>query len=195
MRKTWTALAIAGLVGSALVLPAAAPAGAAPTGGKHCVSNVSDGTTSCYGTFRQAIAAATSGLITDAPLNPAEAVASKAFEKRINAITELNAAGATQLAVTLSIEYDWAYEQTQAGSLTYTGDYGCDNTNDVDWEKSYVGDDWNDRISSFRNYSNCSNIHYTHAGFGNPNNGIRRSVGSMADTGGLNNQTSSIQWV
>ncbi|GLZ01361.1 hypothetical protein [Actinoplanes sp. NBRC 103695] len=195
MKKTWTALAIAGLAGTALVLPATAPASAAPTGKKHCVTNVSDETTSCYGTFRQAIASATSGRITDAPLNPADAVASKAFEKRINAITELNKAGATQLAVTLSIEYDWAYEQTNEGSVTYTADYGCDNTNDVDWQVNWVGDDWNDRISSFHNYSNCSNIHFAHVDFGTPSNGIYRSVGSMADTGGLNNQTSSIQWV
>ena len=195
MRKTWNALAITGLAGAALVLPAAAPATAAPGGGNHCVTNVSKGTTSCYGTFRQSIAAATGGQIKDAPLNPAEALGNKAFAARINAISELNKAGATQFAVTLSIEYDYPYMQTTDGTNTFTGDYGCDNSNDVDWNVSYVGDDWNDRISSFETYSNCSNIHYDHAGFGGQSSGIHQSIGSMQDSFGMGNVTSSIEWV
>ncbi|GAA0561594.1 hypothetical protein [Actinomadura livida] len=187
-----TAMAGGGLLATA----SAASADSAPADNDHCVTNVATGQMQCYDTFPQAISAATGGQITDAPQSPAAAVASRSFEQRINAAGRQAASSAAPLAtVTLSIEYDWNYYQTTAGSNTYTGTSGCDSDGSVEWMKNNLGDSWNDRISSFKGYNGCQVRHFQHE---NGAGAYTTPVGqnpSMMDHGGLNNQASSIHWI
>jgi hypothetical protein len=193
MRRIAITSAIAGAA-AALVLPAV-PAAAAPAGGDHCVVDVTSGAETCYATFRAATAAATGGLITDAPQAPADALASQAFADRVDAVGRAVEAGkAPRATVTLSIEYDWNYYNSQAGSRTYTAARGCVNNGAADWVLSWIGDDWNDRISSFRGYNTCEVDHFQHADFGTPHTGWVTQTPSMMDHTGLNNLTSSIKW-
>ncbi|MER6916480.1 hypothetical protein ABT354_32900 [Streptomyces sp. NPDC000594] len=79
---------VAGLVAAACagVLLTASPTTAAPraTTGPHCVAQAATGETTCYDTFRESIAAATGGRITDAPATPQEAAADKKFLDKMN---------------------------------------------------------------------------------------------------------------
>ncbi|MGK5558571.1 hypothetical protein ACSNOI_43915 [Actinomadura kijaniata] len=186
-----TAMASAGLFATA----SAASATTTPANKNHCVMNLATDQTRCYDTFPQAVSAATGGQITDAPQSPAAAAASRSFEQRINAIGRQAASSAAPLApVTLSIEYDWTYYQTNAGSLTITGTSGCDSDSSVEWMKTTLGD-WNDRISSFKGYNGCQVRHYQHENFAGAYTTPVGENPSMLQIGGLNNQASSIHLI
>ncbi|GAA1564837.1 hypothetical protein GCM10009678_54880 [Actinomadura kijaniata] len=186
-----TAMAGGGLFATA----SAASATTAPADKDHCVVNLATDRTQCYDTFPQAISAATGGQITDAPQSPAAAAASRSFEQRINAIGRQAASSAAPLAtVTLSIEYDWNYYQTTAGSLTITGTSGCDGDGSVEWMKTSLGG-WNDRISSFKGYNGCQVRHYQHENFAGAYTSPVGENPSMMQHGGLNNQASSIHLI
>ncbi|MEU3657447.1 hypothetical protein AB0E67_32680 [Streptomyces sp. NPDC032161] len=83
-----------GLVAAACaaVFMAPAPAGAVQTPeahrakeGPHCVADAVTQKTTCYDTFRESIAAATGGRITDAPATPQKAATDKEFLAKLNA--------------------------------------------------------------------------------------------------------------
>ncbi|MEU5881204.1 hypothetical protein [Spirillospora sp. NPDC047279] len=184
---------LAALLSGVMAMPSSA---SAPAAKSHCVTNVAAGQTHCYDTFPQALSAATGGQITDAPQSPAAAAASRSFEQQINAIGRQAASSDAPLAlVTLSIEYDWNYYQTTEGSITYVGPSGCDSDGSVEWQRSNLGDAWNDRISSFRGYNGCQVNHFQHANFEGARTGPLGSSFAMSEIGGVNNQASSIRWV
>lgn len=189
------ALAAAGMItavtAAGLITATAAPAAAAPVNSAgHCVHNLGTQRTDCFATFPEAVSFATGGLLTNAPDSPAAAAADESFEKRINAIGALaEADDVSPLAVTLSVEFDWAYHQDNVGSITYTASSGCAN---YYWFKNYVGDGWNDRISSFRGYNSCEANHYENADLGGTSTGFLATASVMSN--GMNNETSSIAW-
>ena len=121
------------------------PAAAAP----HCVlaAGVRQAPR-CFATFPAAIAAATGGRVTTAPATPAVAVGDAAFT------AALQEAPSTFASVVVGIEYaDLNYG---GASLSMTAPGRCDNSMDVDYRFSSLPSGWNDRISSFRSYSNCA---------------------------------------
>lgn len=122
---------------------------AAPRPGlPHCVLAAGDTATArCYPTFRAAIAAATGGRVTDAPLSPAAAAIDPRFSTAIE--------GPVTNGVTL-LGYEFADANWGGASLSMTGAGRCDDSSDVDYRFPTLSSTWNDRISSFKSYSNCA---------------------------------------
>jgi len=153
--------------------------------GQHCVVQ-SDSSMHCFVTFRKAIAYATNGRLTDAPNDPAVALASKTFERRINALPETGAR-----AVTSSIEYQ--HPNSEGVTLTFNlGSCGSDTSwdyrlNDIDSVDTW----WDDRISSYHGYHGCQVNHYEHPGWAGSQTGYHTSDGDM---GAMEDVTSSLAW-
>ncbi|WUI03903.1 hypothetical protein OHR68_19575 [Spirillospora sp. NBC_00431] len=105
-------MSMAGISLSAVPASAGAQAKPSPPSGhqqaakRHCVVNLSNrGKTTCYDGFRKAITAASGGRITNAPDNPAAAMADPGFIARINALPAAKKrTGFSEIV--LSIEYE-----------------------------------------------------------------------------------------
>jgi hypothetical protein len=140
----------------ALTLPAAPAAakgapGTTAAAPSHCVLRASRAgapptAPTCFASFRAAIAWATDGRVTDAPESAGQAATDRRFAAR------LDGARAAARAV---VGIDYADAGYRGGALTLTAPAGCDNDIDVDWQFPSLPARWNDRISSFRTYSNC----------------------------------------
>ncbi len=134
----------------------------------------------CYATFSQAIAAATGGRVqlpahaTPADLGPADLAP--------------HGQASPNTTYVLSIEYwDWHYLGT---SWTLTGSLPCNQVGG--YGLSYVGNTWNDQISSARGFSNCNHVlHWENANFGGT---VLDCHPDCYEMGAMNDQTSSIQW-
>jgi hypothetical protein len=131
---------------------------AAPT---HCVLRATPrgGTEeppTCFGSFRAAIAFATDGRVTDAPESASRAT-DAAFATRLDAPD-------TTTAAVLGIDY--ADINFHGSTLTLSAAGGCDNNIDVDWQFPTLPAAWNDRISSFRSFSNCLQQLFRDVNFG-----------------------------
>jgi hypothetical protein len=176
---------------------ASAPAGTAgtttaPAGSvNHCVLRAGGGapasgtstTLVCFGSFRSAIAYATGGQIADAPESATQAATDPAFTAKLDEPSTLNSA-------VLGLEY--ADVNYGGGSLTLSAPTGCDNSSDVDWQFASLPSSWNDRISSFRSFSNCIQRLFRNVNFGvaiTPATANMSWVGSAA-----NDQASSIRF-
>ncbi|MEU4181544.1 hypothetical protein [Streptomyces sp. NPDC026589] len=79
-------------VACATVFMTPAPAGATQDpeatraeAGRHCVATPGDQKPTCYDTFRESVAAATGGRITDAPVTPQKAALDRKFLDKMNA--------------------------------------------------------------------------------------------------------------
>ena len=159
-----TALAVA-----VPLLGLAAPAGATPgaqaataaarpaTAGAHCVLAAGDDQPlRCFATFPAAVAVATGGRVTTAAASPAAAAADPGFTAAVDAATAQVSAGTltTTSSVLLGVEY--ADINYGGSSLSMTAPGGCDYSMDVDYRFPSLPSGWNDRISSFRSYSNCA---------------------------------------
>lgn len=188
--NTWTrragllAIAVAAIAGPAL---AASPAHARPSGGTHCVVDVSGiRAKACFATFAQSISFATAGRVTSAPATAAEAVTDPAFN------AQMNAAPAAASDVVISIVYDDRGMDDDLGDVVWTANKGCPdgNLNDVDHSSSDMAFD--DRISSFQGYSNCWVTLFENRNFGGASVGPRSSMSYVGDA--MNNRASSIQW-
>jgi hypothetical protein len=85
--------------------------------------------------------------------------------------------------------YNGAILSVTVGSngFTCTG-----TTSDVDASLGSMPSGWNDRISSFRGFSNCWTKIYEHSGFGGAALGYQGDTRYVGDA--LNDQTSSIRW-
>lgn len=160
-----TVLAIAApllcLAGPAGAAPGTESATAAPrpaTAGAHCVLAAGDDQPlRCFATFQAAVAVATGGRVTTAPASPAAAAADPTFAAAVGAAAAQVSAGATVTAggsVLVGIEY--ADLNFRGGSLSLTASGSCDYSLDVDYRFPSLPSGWNDRISSFRSYSNCA---------------------------------------
>ena len=160
-----TVLAVA-----APLLCLAAPAGAAPgaesataaprpaTAGPHCVLAAgNDQPLRCYATFPAAVAVATGGRVTTAPSSPAAAAADPRFTAAVEAAaTQVSARGAVTAGGSVLVGIEYADLNYGGGSLSMTASGGCDYSLDVDYRFPSMPSGWNDRISSFRSYSNCA---------------------------------------
>ncbi|GGZ39103.1 hypothetical protein GCM10010387_36490 [Streptomyces inusitatus] len=176
---------------SVLLIPAPAAAAQPPraTTGPHCVATLATGTTACYTTFRESIAAATGGRITNAPITPAEAATDKKFQARLNtAAPRSTTAGTLAVGVGAVLFEDASY---QGYSLTLSLHHGGDNgdycKNDADWDGSgnLSSHGFDNTISSVWSYNNCQVKLWAEPNYGGISNLYDRTtwVGSaMNDT-------------
>lgn len=168
----------------------------APVTQEDCVVTVrEDGgsTVECFDDFRAALAHATRGDITDAPMTAAEAVRDPEIRHQlgIGAYYELanhenTTAGSGDI---LSVEYE--HRDLQGNSLIYRGGNGCDADRGVEWS---VGEltHWNDEISSFVGANGCGVKHFEHQNFNGASTPWSQSDNYVGDA--MNDRTSSIKW-
>jgi hypothetical protein len=168
--------------------PAAAPAG------PHCtLAAGANQPLRCFATFREAISVATRGRVTDAPASAAAAATDPAFAARVersNATATARTSAVTPAASVLAgIEY--ANVNFGGSTLSLSTGGSCDNSSDVDFRVPSLPAGWNDRISSFRSFSNCAQQLFRSVNFtGGALTGI---VGSLANVGAAaNDQASSV---
>jgi hypothetical protein len=156
------------------------PSAAAP----HCVLAAGDRQAPrCFATFPAAIAAATGGRVTSAPASAATAVRDPAFTAAVESQS------VTVGAVLVGIESaDLNYG---GASLSMTAPGRCDYSMDVDYRFSSLPSGWNDRISSFRSYSNCAQQLFRGTSFSG--GALTNIVSAMSYVGGAaNDQASSV---
>lgn len=103
---------------------------------------------SCFGTFTEAIAAATGGRIADAPADPAAAVDPE-FDNRIEAAGEAG----PQSHIVLAISHSGTGHS--GATLTSTSHSTCASSGKVHKSLGSIGSGWSDRISSFRSFADC----------------------------------------
>lgn len=152
----------------------------------HCVGRVSSNEVSCYSTFREAIAFATGGAISDAPEARA-ALADESFARRINALSVAPRDGV--VIGTMFVDANF-----QGASFTWTAGRACDgNASTLDyWVTSLVPVGWNDVISSFRSFSNCQTVLFEDVDFGGTS--TPKEIDMSFVGGAMNDRASSIQW-
>jgi hypothetical protein len=184
-----------------------APAGAAPAPNKgpapleNCVIDVVSGSTTpaaerCFPNFTEAMRYATKGAITNAPATAAEAVKDPAFNALLGSSEKSSATReATAAAVVLEIGYDLV--NYGGASVTFTGSGGnCTTpTTNIDYQIN-ISAGWQDRISSYRTYSNCWANHYTWSNYVSPSTGYLSGRPSMSPFPPRNfdNDARSIRW-
>jgi hypothetical protein len=156
------------------------PSAAAP----HCVLAAGSGQTArCYAAFPAAIAAATGGRVTDVPGSAAAAVRDPGFT------AALEDQAVTFASVVVGIEY--ANLNYGGATLSMTAPGRCDYSLDVDYRFPSLPAGWNDRISSFRSYSNCAQQLFRGTSFSG--GALTNIVSSMSYVGSAaNDQASSV---
>ncbi|WP_125264513.1 hypothetical protein [Streptomyces alboflavus] len=155
---------------TAMGLGGAGIASASTTGAKHtktCVQSLQKGKSkpskpTCYENYRAAIAAATNGGITDAPVNARQASMDKNFQARLDRLGKSTPKG--RAAVTGETPYLLAQLFTEGNfggtALVYMGAQPCERDNGTDYQRPYVGDEFNDQISAVKTFSDCrANLH------------------------------------
>jgi hypothetical protein len=171
-----------------------AASGAAAPATPHCVQSVSSSELACFGSFTEAIAAATGQRIADAPADARAALSDPGFQARVNALAAAPRAGVLvppPTSVVIGIEY--RDDNFQGPTLTYITGAGCDgDPSTVDYVVTAIPDPWNDQISSFIAFSNCSEQLYEHANFGGSQTPIAQSLSSVGPA--MNDRASSIRW-
>lgn len=172
-RKVVIASAATGLV--AVLAPAASAVSASPAD-RTCVNNISTGEQTCYATPRQALSVVTGGLISaDRPYAYTAVDDEKELTAELARIygdgAQLDEDGAkkvqvrpaslavTPMSTTVIMMY-WEHANKKgANFVEQTNDkYACYNNNtmnDVYW-RNHMESGWNDRMSSFKTFSNCA---------------------------------------
>jgi len=207
-RRVLAGLAVAARLVLALAAPAAAvpvgPAAApAPVGGPtaesataaapppataapHCALVAGSTTAHCFGTYRAAVAYGTGGRVTDAPVSAAAAALDPAFARAMSAQPT---ATATVASVLLGTEY--ANANFGGASLSLFGSGRCDTSADADFRFASLPTGWNDRITSFRSFSNCAQQLFRNTNFGGGS--LTIIITSLANVGAAaNDQASSL---
>jgi hypothetical protein len=159
----------------------------------HCTQAAGAGQAlHCFATFRAAIADATGGRITDAPASATTAALDPKFSAEVDSV---NAAAARSAAIApaavslLGIEY--ADANFTGATLTRTGAGSCDNSADVDFRVPSMPAGWNDRITSFKSFSNCAQQLFRSINF--TGGSLTIIISSLANVGpAANDQASSI---
>lgn len=185
-------------MGTALAfLPATAQA---DKGLGHCVLDLPSGSMSCYGTFTEAIAAATGGRLTAVPDDVQKAQDDPALKSYLaeQAIADDCPQGGKDGCI-LSIEYE--DEDYDDSSLTARGPFRCSGpVTDVDYGAAELPAGWNDQIDSFLASTDfgepalrglCYVQHFEHSNF---QGGWIGPSGSQSNLGGMGDETSSIRW-
>ncbi|WP_347727657.1 hypothetical protein [Streptomyces sp. CAU 1734] len=181
---------------SAGVLLAPLPAAAAPdsTRGPHCVVKVDTGKSTCYDTFRESIAAATGGRITDAPLTPQKAAKDKKFLARLDASAKAAANTSTTRAAASARIGGWLFEHGWYGGRSLALSINADDcVHDGRWDG---GIDWlgpygfNDITSAVMSAGDCSVELYTDGYYqgSSTNYGYAEWVGSF-----MNDKASAVR--
>jgi hypothetical protein len=160
---------------------APAPAAAAP----HCALVAGSATAHCFGTYRAAIAFGTGGRVTDAPLSARSAALDPGFARTMSA----PAAVTPRASLLLGTEY--ADANFGGASLSLFGAGRCDNSSDADFRFASLPAGWNDRITSFRSFSNCAQQLFRNTNFGGGS--LTIIISSLANVGAAaNDQASSL---
>ncbi|MFF6971211.1 MULTISPECIES: hypothetical protein [Streptomyces] len=155
--------AVTGLVAAACagVLMSPATAVAAPQAEResHCINNSGTQTTTCYGTFREAVAAVTGSRVTDVPTQ-AKAGKDKQFINKLNASIKSSAAKKGSFGAANQANYIRVilFEDANYGGSSYInyGPGGC--RDDGFWNGHHDNlsqVNFNDRTSSLKTASNC----------------------------------------
>ncbi|MEI5102773.1 peptidase inhibitor family I36 protein [Streptomyces sp. PmtG] len=158
--------------------------------GSHCAADLATDKTTCYDSFREVIAAATGGRVTDAPATPQQAAKDKKFLAKLNAPASSPArarSAAAQSNMVGAILYeDWNYG---GGSLTLRIPSACEDNGGWDWGYNTL-DDWNDRASSLIPANNCWVSLYSDIHFNGTEQGYRGSAPYVGDA--MNDRASSV---
>ena len=135
----------------------------------------------CFATFPAAIAAATGGRVTSAPASAAAALQDPAF----TAAVEIQPVATS----TVLVGIESANLNYGGASLSMTASGRCDDSLDVDYRFASLPSGWNDRISSFRSYSNCAQQLFRDTNFGG--GALTNIVTSMSYVGSAANDRAS----
>ncbi|MEV5239503.1 hypothetical protein AB0K89_10375 [Streptomyces cinnamoneus] len=159
---------------------------------RHCVVDTDNGTKSCFSTYRESVAFATGGRVTDAPNDTRTAVLDKKFQERLSGPRSEHGvklaknatsarAGAQSVLGTIYGDKDFG-----GGSVALLGSGGCKRYSE--FANLY---EWNDRISSVS--SGLCNItlhqHSDFLGFSQTYSGAVPYVGDA-----MNDQASSVSF-
>jgi hypothetical protein len=190
-------LALAGPAAAVPVGPAAAPApasgptaesataAAAASAAPHCALAAGSITAHCFGTYRAAVAYGTGGRVTDAPVSARTAALDPAFARTMSALP----AATPNVSTLLGTEY--ANANFAGASLSLFGAGRCDNSSDADFRFASLPAGWNDRITSFRSFSNCAQQLFRNTNFGGGS--LTIIISSLANVGAAaNDQASSL---
>jgi hypothetical protein len=191
-------LALAGPAAAVPVGPAAAsaPAAGGPTAesataaapppasaAQHCALVAGSTKAHCFDTYRAVVAYGTRGRVTDAPLSARAAATDPAFARA------MSAPAAQAASVLLGTEY--ANANFSGASLSLFGAGRCDDSADADFRFASLPSGWNDRITSFRSFSNCAQQLFRNINFGGGS--LTIIIVSLANVGPTaNDQASSL---
>jgi hypothetical protein len=146
--------------------------------------DVESGIQDCFATFALAMADLSDGTL--------------GFDANVETLTQAQAAtlgfpivAASSSPYVLAIVYDNA--NYGGSSLTFTASGPCDTNADVDWQNANIGSTWNDRISSFKSYSDCQTKIFENANFGGASYGSVSNTTYVGDA--MNDRTTSIKWL
>lgn len=97
-------------------------------------------------------------------------------------------AAASPTSVVLGI--DWDGSSYTGANVVWEASNTCTTTQS--WTVTYVGNTWNDRISSAKSYGGCHTFnHFEDGGFGGA---VQQCKPNCSTMGVMNNQTSSLSW-
>jgi hypothetical protein len=115
---------------------------------RNCVTDMGTGVMACYATFTEAFSAATGGRIMNAPAEAKLAENDAALAQQVARLEQVQ----TMTHPLMTIYEDDNYGgRNNTYSAVYDGK-ACENGRW--WYLDYVGDDWNDQISSLRDWTN-----------------------------------------
>ncbi|MEW2526272.1 hypothetical protein [Streptomyces sp. NPDC047071] len=156
---------------------------ATPQPADNCVVNVENGTSQCFTTFRQAIAATTHGRITDAPLSAKDL--DQTLVERLRGSVNTRGAQDVQLGI--------IYEHSNYGgtSVTYSAGSGCQSGNGRDYTTDISGG-MNNATSSLTTVS-CWLELWDSPGTGGTHQEYQQSTSYVGDA--LNDRASSIAFL
>ncbi|BAU87307.1 hypothetical protein SLA_6440 [Streptomyces laurentii] len=193
-------LAALGLGTLATVAAVASPAvaqeatSARTTAGQHCVADTDNGAMSCFSSYREAIAFATKGRVTDAPEDTRVAAHDKKLQERLSGprgehglkLTKNSEAGLQATSRVLGTVY--SDKDFGGSSLSLLGSLGCGFRYP---EFANLYDGWNDSISSTAS-GQCDVTLYQHANFIGFSQTFRGNVPYVGDA--MNDQASSVSF-
>jgi hypothetical protein len=158
------------------------PASSAP----HCALVAGSTTAHCFGTYRAAVAYGTGGRVTNAPVSARDAALDPAFARTMSALPAPTSAVASVLLGTEYVNANFG-----GASLSLFGAGRCDDSSDVDFRFASLPAGWNDRITSFRSFSNCAQQLFRNTNFGGGS--LTIIISSLANVGAAaNDQASSL---
>ena len=162
---------------------APAPASTAP----HCALVAGSTTAQCFGTYRAAVAYGTGGRVSHAPVSARAAALDPAFARTMSAL----AAATPKVAASTLLGTEYADANFSGASLSLFGAGRCDNSSDADFRFASLPAGWNDRITSFRSFSNCAQQLFRNTNFGGGS--LTIIISSLANVGAAaNDQASSL---